>query len=197
MNITPEQASELIQNRRSLYPTVYNDQPVDDAIVNTMLENANWAPTQRLTQPWRFTVFTGSGLEKLGNFQADLYRKKAEASGTFDTGKYEKLKQKPLQCSHIIAIGMKRDPKERVHEVEEVMATACAVQNMYLTASAYGVGGYWGTGGITYYEEAKPFFGLEPDDKLLGFFYLGMPKISKWPESKRDPIEEKVHWERV
>lgn len=196
MNITPEQANELIQNRRSLYPAVFNDETVDNAVVEAMLENANWAPTHKLTEPWRFVVFSGEGLQKLANFQSDLYRKMTEANGTFDQKKYEKLQKKPLLCSHIIAIGMKRDLKERVPEIEEIMATACAVQNMYLTASAYGIGGYWGTGGVTYYEEAKSFFGLAPEDKLLGFFYLGVPKTDKWPEGRRDPISEKVSWVR-
>ncbi|WKN46150.1 nitroreductase family protein [Tunicatimonas pelagia] len=196
MNITPEQATELIQNRRSLYPAVFNKETIDDTVIQAILENANWAPTHRLTQPWRFTVFSGGGLQKLANFQADLYKKVTEVQGSFDQKKYEKLQKKPLLCSHIIAIGMKRDPKARVPEIEEVMATACAVQNMYLTASAYEVGGYWGTGGVTYYEEAKSFFGLEAEDKLLGFFYLGMPKTDKWPEGRRDAISEKVSWVR-
>ncbi|MEQ9442525.1 MAG: nitroreductase [Cyclobacteriaceae bacterium] len=196
MNITPEQATELIQNRRSIYPAVYSDAPVDDAIIEAMLENANWAPTHRLTQPWRFVVFSGEGLQTLANFQAELYEKVAQASGTFEQKQYDKLKQKPLLCSHIIAIGMKRDPRESVPEIEELMATACAVQNMHLTASAYQIGGYWGTGGVTYMEEAKSFFGLEPADKLLGFFYLGTPKTDKWPSSKRGPIGEKVDWVR-
>ncbi|MEM8967281.1 MAG: nitroreductase [Bacteroidota bacterium] len=196
MSITPEQINKLIQNRRSLYPAVYSDETVDDTIIEAILENANWAPTHKLTQPWRFTVFSGKGLKKLADFQADLYRKVTETDGSFDQKKYEKLQKKPLLCSHIIAIGMKRDSKERVPEIEEVMATACAVQNMYLTASAYGVGGYWGTGGITYYEEAKSFFGLGSEDKLLGFFYLGVPRTDNRPEGRRDSISEKIHWVR-
>lgn len=196
MNITPEQATELIQNRRSIYPAVYSDVPVDDSIIEAMLENANWAPTHRLTQPWRFLVFSGAGLQKFADFQAELYEQVTQAKGTFEQKQYDKLKQKPLLCSHIIAIGMKRDPRESVPEIEEVMATACAVQNMYLTAAAHRIGCYWGTGGVTYMEEAKPFFGLAPEDKLLGFFYVGTPKTDKWPTSKRGPIEEKVDWVR-
>jgi nitroreductase len=67
------------------------------------------------------------------------------------------------------------------------------VQNIYLTATAYGVGGYWGSGGITYREEAKDFFGLDPQDKLLGFFYLGYPE--KAPKAgTRGDIKDKVVW---
>ncbi len=91
-------------------------------------------------------------------------------------------------CSHIISIGMKRH-EGKIPEIEE---TACAVQNMWLTATAYGLGCYWGSGGITYKEEAKSFFDLEPADKLLGFLHLGIPE--KWPEGRRKPIEDKVRW---
>lgn len=194
MNITPEQATELIQNRRSIYPAVYSDVPVDDLVIKEMLENANWAPTHRLTQPWRFVVFAGEGRQRFADFQSGLYEELTRADGTFEQKQYDKLKQKPLLCSHIIAIGMRRDPRKSVPEIEEVMATACAVQNMYLTAAAYRVGCYWGTGGVTYREEAKSYFGLGAEDKLLGFLFVGTPKIENWPSSKRSPISEKTQW---
>lgn len=194
MHITPEQANELIQKRRSIYPPLYSGETVDHNIIEQMLENANWAPTHALTEPWRFTVFTGAGLQKLADFQSELYKKLSSAEGNFDENKYQKLKDKPLQCSHIIAIGMSRDPKKKVPEIEEVESTACAVQNMYLTATAYGVGCYWGSGGITYRKEAKPFFGLNEEDKLLGFLHIGMPKEGKWPQGRRSPVDTKVKW---
>ena len=104
------------------------------------------------------------------------------------------LNTKPLMASHVIAIGMKRDEKERLPVVEEIEAVASAAQNMQLTAAAHGVGTYWGSGGVTYFEEAKEFFGLGPKDKLLGFLYVGMPKEGRWPRSKRKAIEDKVQW---
>lgn len=72
-------------------------------------------------------------------------------------GTYEKLQQTPLLASHIIAIGMKRTSTGKIPEIEDVEAVACAVQNIYLSVSAYGLGGYWTTGGVTYKEEAKSF----------------------------------------
>ena len=99
----------------------------------------------------------------------------------------------PQQCSHVIAIGCKRSIGQ-LPEMEEVAAVACAMQNIYLTLSAYdNIGGYWSTGGITYIEEAKPLFELEPDDKLMGFFYLGYVRVPSAP-GKRKPVLEKVRW---
>jgi nitroreductase len=124
---------------------------------------------------------------------SELYREVTTANGSFDKAKYEKLKVKPKLASHVISIGMKRDKLERLPEVEEIEAVACAVQNMYLTATALGVGCYWGSGGITYFEEAKPFFDLEEKDRLLGFMFLGIPK-SELHTGRRGPISEKVRW---
>ncbi len=174
MNIT--EFNLLIRNRRSIYPNMYTGDRVDDEVINQMLENANWAPSHKLTNPWRFCVFTGDGLKKLADFQSELYNNISTKAGNFLESKFEMLKTKPLLASHIISIGMRRDPKERLPEIEEIEAVACAVQNMYLTASAYGIGCYWGSGGITYVESAKIFFGLNAKDKLLGFLYIGIPK---------------------
>ncbi|MFY0591656.1 nitroreductase family protein [Roseivirga sp.] len=191
---SPEQVSDLIRNRRSRYPAQFTGEPVADHIIEDLLENANWAPTHRLTEPWRFVVFSGVGLKTLAKFQSELYRQVALANGTFDEGKFQKLATKPLLASHIIAIGMVRDVKESVPEVEEIASVAMAVQNMYLTASAHDIGCYWGSGGVTYYEEAKPFFGLKPADKLLGFLYIGNVNNEKKPVGRRKPITDKVSW---
>jgi nitroreductase len=129
-------------------------------------------------------------LQKLADFQANLYKETAGAK--FDEGKYNKLLTLPLQCSHIIAIGMKR-VDEGLPEIEEIEAVACAVQNLALSAHAYGLGGFWSSGGITYNEAAKAFFGLGPEDKFLGFFNLGYVR-TPGSAGKRGPVQEKVQW---
>jgi nitroreductase len=193
MNFNPEFVNEVIESRRSVFQQDYSGEQVDDVIVNQMLKNANWAPTHKLTEPWRFVVFTGAGLKKLAEYQAELYKKVTLADNSFKEERYQNLLTKPMLSSHIIAIGMKRDPRKSVPEIEEIGAVFCAVQNMYLTAAGYGVGAYLSTGGITYFEEAKTFFGLEDEDKLLGFFHVGTRK-REMPKGKRKPVEEKTRW---
>ena len=185
--------NQLIKSRRSVFPKDYTGEKVDDAIVHQMLENANWAPTHKLTEPWRFVVFAGEGLKKLATFQSNCYKQVTTADGTFREDRYQNLLTKPIESSHIIAVGMKRDEKKSVPEWEELGAVFCAIENMYLTATAYGIGCYLSTGGITSFEEAKEFFGLGKEDKLLGFINIGMPK-GTLVEGRRKSIEEKVRW---
>ena len=74
MDISTEQTSELIRNRRSIYPAQYTGESIKDPIIEEMLENARWAPTHKFTEPWRFRVYKGEGIAKLAEFQANLYR---------------------------------------------------------------------------------------------------------------------------
>jgi nitroreductase len=191
-----EEVSELMRKRRSVFQNQYTGEKVNDAIVQQILENANWAPTHKLTEPWRFFVYTGDGLKQLAQQQAAIYKKVTSRDGTFKEDRYQNLLSKPMLSSHIIVVAMKRDEKKSVPEVEEIGAVFCAIENMYLTATAYGVAAYLSTGGVTYFEEAKEIFGLEKDDKLLGFFHIGIAKAGVLSEGRRKPISEKVTWVR-
>jgi len=183
----------LIKNRRSVFPKDYTGEKVDDTIIRQILENANWAPTHKLTEPWRFMVYTGEGLTKLAGIQAEVYKKVTEADGSFKEERYQNLLTKPMQSSHIILVYMKRDERKSLPEIEEAGAVFCAIQNMYLTATAYGVGCYLSTGGITYFEESKAAFGLLPDDRIIGFMHFGMPK-NVGVNRKRGPVDAKISW---
>lgn len=184
--------NELVKKRRSVFPKQFvPGKAVDHDIIQQILINATWAPNHGHVEPWQFTVFTGKGLEKFASFQADAYKKNAGAS--FKQDKYDKLLQNPLLASHIIALGMKRTTTKNIPEIEDVEAVACAVQNIYLSVTAYGLGGYWTTGGVTYDESAKSYFGLGEQDKLLGFFYIGHVATPS-PQATRKPLEEKVKW---
>lgn len=197
-NFNVEEVNKIIRGRRSMFVAQFKENdPVDDAIIEEMLENANWAPTHKLTQPWRFIVYTGEGLKTFANYQAELYKKRAEKNGTpFIEATYNKFKENPTKASHVIAILMKRTESSGLPLMEEIAATAMAVQNMYLTASAHGLAAYWGTGGPTFWEEAREDFGLEGEDMLMGFFYVAKPASDRWPTGKREPITDKVGWIR-
>jgi len=187
-----EQLNELIHLRRSTKPRLLNGKKIDDKVVWQILENANWAPNHGLTQPWKYKVFTKSGLEKLANFQADLYQELV-SKDKFKTEKYERMKTNILKSSHVIVICMERQKSEKILEIEEIEAVACSVQNMALTAAAYGICSFWGSGGVTYTDELKEFLGLGAKDKCLGYLYLGYSD-NPTTKSRRDRIQDRVEW---
>lgn len=193
MNISPKEVTNLIQNRRSIFPQMYTDEPVEKEVLEQILENANYAPTHKLTEPWRFKVFQGQALERLGKFLAETYKVKAEAKDAFSERKYKKLTVNPTKASAVIAIIMNRDADERIPEVEEICAVACAVQNMALTATAYGLGAFWSSPGLVFSTEMNEFLGIGEKDKCLGLFYIGNHRAPELP-AKRTPMADKVEW---
>jgi nitroreductase len=184
--------SDLIRRRRAIFPKTYlPGKPIDKTIIGQLLENANWAPTHRLTEPWRFQVFYSlESRRELGNMLADYYRQNTPPE-LFSAEKMQKSADSPLLSGAVIALVLQRDLEEKVPEWEEVAALAMAVQNMWLSCTAIGLGCYWSTPKAAL--EAGEFLGLTPGQRCLGLFYLGwhnMPPI----EGKRKPVEEKTTW---
>ncbi len=186
--------TSLIKDRRTIYPEQYTERKVHREIVEDVLKNAIWAPTHGKTEPWRFQVFLSEdSREKLSEFQSKWYNDNTTEE-TFNQMKFNKLKNRPLMSSVVIAVNMIPDPKGRISEIDEISAVSCAVQNMYLTATAYGIGGFWATPKIIYTDEFKAFLGIEKNDKCLGLFYMGYPSID-WPKGHRKPIEYVTQWQ--
>ncbi|MEM7761444.1 MAG: nitroreductase [Cyanobacteria bacterium P01_A01_bin.40] len=192
MVIFTERFNELVKTRRSTKPRLFNGKKIEDDLIWQILENSNWAPNHGLTQPWRYKVFSDSGLVKLADFQANLYQQ-ITPQANFKPEKYERMRTNVLKSSHVIVICMERQKSEKILEIEEIEAVACSVQNMALTAAAYQICSFWGSGGVTYTKELKEFLGLGEKDQCLGYLYLGYSD-NPTTKSRRDPIQDKVEW---
>ena len=133
--MNPQDLNILIRQRRSVFPKDYTGEKVSDEVVLQFLENANWAPTHKLTEPWRFKIFCEDGLKLFAEFQANNYYDQFFGSDKFLDKKYQKLLNSPLKCSHIISIGMHRSIEVPIPEVEEISAVACLSPGTALTGT--------------------------------------------------------------
>lgn len=185
-----QQVHDLIRSRRAVYPHMYNEEEISDSEIWEILENANWAPTHKHTEPWRFRVFRRDARLRLADFMAESYRSSTPPA-LYSGIKYRKAREKVLQSACVIAICMRRDPRERLPEWEELAALACAVQNMWLTCAAMGIGAYWST--PFFISQARAFLELAEDESCYGLFYMGRT-AEKGLVSSRSPIAGKVKW---
>ncbi|HPF89824.1 MAG TPA: nitroreductase [Flavobacteriales bacterium] len=192
MKFSISEITDLIRHRRSIAPKDYSDRIVQRELVERILTNATWAPSHGLTQPWRFTVFTGQGRERLSQFLGAEYTRLTPPE-KFLQRKYDNVTQRPLQSSVVVGIGMERDPNGKISEQDEMLAVACAVQNMYLTCAAYGLGAFWATGAAMTGEGMRGFLGLGEHGQALGLFYMGYPAVA-WPSGHRRPLEMVSRW---
>ncbi|RZJ81490.1 MAG: nitroreductase [Flavobacterium sp.] len=188
MSTPIEILNSIIKGRRSIYPASYIQKEIPKHIIEQILENANYAPTHKLTQPWRFVVLSGNAKTKLGLQLGKLYKEIIPAE-KFLQKKLDSFSVKTEQAACIIAINMKVSGK--IAEWEELAAVSCAVQNMALTAQALNVGAYWSSPPLIDY--LGEFLSLENDEKCIGLFYMGYHNETSFVVN-RTPIEEKVIW---
>ena len=194
MKYNLSEITELIKDRRTIYPEFYSGRKIHKEQVEVILNNAIWAPNHGSTQPWTFKVFLDEGRQTLADFQSQLYKEQTN-SEDFKQMKFDKLLNRPLKAGAVIAVSLKRDPNSKILEIEEVEAVACAIQNMYLTCTAWGLGSFWATPKLIYTKEMNDFLGLSETDKCLGLFYVGYPvQDFEWPKGHRKPIEYMTEW---
>ncbi len=191
-----ETLSRAIAHRRSMGLARLSDQEVPKEMVERMLQAANWAPSHGDTEPWRFVVFTGESRAELAEMYAAAYR--ADHPGDkFDPVGEQGYRDRASYAPVWIAIGMspalKEDGSLVMTETEELMAVACAVQNLHLMASAQGLAGMWHSKGVSVHPAVASALGWEPPSKLLGFFFCGYPNC-EWAKGERKPLEEKATW---
>ena len=192
MKYNLSEITDVIKNRRTIYPKFFSSRKVHKEIVEHLLNNATWAPTHGNTQPWKFQVYMGDSREKLSKNLGELYQLLTPKE-LYNEGKFKKISSRPFLSSVAIVVSMKRGGNEKIPEIEEVEAVACAIQNMCLTATAYGLGSFWSSPKIIYTPEMNKFLKLNPEDKCLGVLYVGYPSID-WPKGQRKPIEYLTEW---
>lgn len=177
--------------RRSVFPQFFQDKEIPADILHQILENANWAPSHRHTEPWRFVVFQGEGKKALADQVIERYRLGVPADKQ-DEKKVAKTRKKIDQSGAVIGIVMHRDPEARVPEWEEIAATSMAVQNLWLSLEQHGLGGYWSSPGFLTKEYALMPWTAE-NERCLGLFYLGYHEAPDLPR-KRGELDKKIEF---
>jgi len=192
--LDPNALDEVIRQRRTIKPPMMSEAPVSEETLRAILENANWAPSHGLTEPWRFRIFRGDARKRLAEKLGDLYEQALPPEAQ-KPGKAEKLREMPTLAPVVILVWMKRQENEKIHELEEIEAVACSVQNMHLSATARGLGAFWSTPPVLYLREMNEWMGIGEKDRCLGIFYLGHPADpAAWPKGRRRSIDDKLEW---
>jgi len=183
---------DIITSRRSTKPAVLNGRKIDDQQIQQLLTLATWAPTHANTEPWQFIVYSGDAVRQFCQHHAELYRQNTPP-GKFNEAKYEKQKHNGDNASHLIAVFMQRGNNPNITELEEICATAAAVQNILLGADTLGIAVLWSTGGVTLAPAMSSYLGLRDEDRMIGLLYMGYTDQPVKP-GRRLPAESKTKW---
>ena len=179
-----KEISKAIKSRTSTYPNEFNGEIIEKKYIMELLENANYAPTHKMTQPWRFKIF-------FDNAKIKLLEAVIKINTDLSKSKRKNLEEKFEKSSHIICICLKKN-NDILPEWEEIAATAMAVQNLWISCVGSDIGGYWSS--PKYINKLNTFLSLNQNEKCLGLFYLGILKTREKRNKKRDSIHKKIQW---
>ncbi|WP_010288913.1 nitroreductase family protein [Kurthia massiliensis] len=181
---------KAIKQRRAIRN--YEARPVEKEKIEQLLEVATYAPTDRLREPWHFYVF---GKEKKKDYEALATAYLQERFPTKPNLVESSLKV-VLTTPTVIVVTAKAVENDEAATMDDICATSCAIQNMWLAAEELGLGFVWRTRGVglVHDERLHSFIGAQKDECIIGTIFIGYPEAAVPSATKRTLFSEKTTW---
>lgn len=126
------------------------------------------APDHGALQPWRFLLIEGTAREK---FAEELYKiKLSEQAPEKDLQKARKM---PLRAPAIIVVIASIKEHPNIPSIEQEYSAVAAAQNIILAVEALELGAIWRTGWPAFHQSVNTTLGLDSNEKIIGFIYIG------------------------
>jgi nitroreductase len=162
-----------------------------EADLDTMFQSAVRAPDHGRLRPWRFVVIEGDKRERFGNLMADAMRQRDPNA---NAEMLDRERAKPLRAPTIVVAAAHVQKGHRIPECEQIASAAAAAQNIMLAAHALGYGAMWKTGDPAYDPKVKTALGLNEDDEIMGFLYLGTNTGASSPAARPAARDQVSVW---
>jgi nitroreductase len=165
------------------------DPPPSQSDLQRILHSGVRVPDHGRLAPARFVVLQAEGLKRLGDTIAQAFQRKNPAA---TPEQLEAERKKAFRAPVLIVAAARLNRDHKVPVLEQMSSVSAGVQNMFLTAHALGYGAMWKTGGPAYDSTVNTALGLQPDDQIIAFLYLGTP-VGKGPV-KPATLDGVVSW---
>ncbi len=141
-----------------------------EAELERMFASAVRAPDHGKLRPWRFVVIPTDRRAAFGELMADSMRRRMpEASAEM----LQRERAKAMRAPVIVVAAARLSKPHKIPEIEQIAAVSAAVQSIMLAAPALGYGAMWKTGDPAYDPSVRTALGLQADDEIIGFLYIG------------------------
>jgi nitroreductase len=167
---------DVLLSRQSHWPLM-EPGPADVELA-LIVDAALRAPDHGNLRPWRFVTIRGEARGALGDLLVDLACARAPGE---PRSAHAHRRQKAFAAPLLIALGAAISAHPKVPEVEQLLAAGAAAMNMLNAIHALGYGGFWATGPDSYETRLHDALGFAPNERLLGFLFVGTPKNTGQP----------------
>lgn len=137
----------VIKQRRDMRH--FTREPVDEALLERLLTAAHYAPSVGFMQPWRFIRITDQNIRQHMHQLVEEERIATARTMGEREDEFMKLKvQGILDCAEVLVVSLMADRDQHIFGRRtlpemDLASVSCAIQNMWLTARAEGLGLGW------------------------------------------------------
>ncbi len=191
----------FVEARRSI--RAFTDEPVDQLVLDRLVEAACLAPAPHHSRPWRFvTVITAAAKEALGSGMGDRWRRDLLTDGVdpsrvdeLVTASHAKLTGAPaLVVGCLTWDGLDRYPdadRQRAEWGMALLSLGAGVENLMLAAADVGLASCWVAAPIFCPEAARDALDLPAEWLPHALVLVGRPDPSYAPRDRPGvPLEE-------
>ncbi|MEU3088004.1 nitroreductase family protein [Streptomyces massasporeus] len=180
----PNPVLDAVLTRRSA-PRLTEPAP-GSADLECLVQAAATAPDHGRLRPWRLVAVSGDERARLGDALA-------EAADTPEQAR--RAAAKPLRAPLLLAIVHRPMPDHpKVPEWEQLAATAGMVTTLSLLLHSHSFASIWRTGSTVQAPQVRKYLGVEDDEQLLGWLYVGTREGEDAADRRPVDIPARITW---
>jgi nitroreductase len=149
------------------------------------------APDHGRLRPWHFVVINEAQRAAFGALMADSLRRRVP---TVSDAELQRESDKAFRAPVIVAVAARLQKGHKIPEIEQIASACAATQTIMLAAPALGYAAMWKTGAPAYDPAVKTALGLNADDEIIGFLYIGTSAGGPSPLPRPDPKDFVTTW---
>lgn len=157
-----------------------------------MFASAVRAPDHGRLRPWHFVVIGQDRRAAFGAVMADSLRRRDSLASEPEL---QRERDKAFRSPVIVVVAAQVKRGHKIPEIEQIASASAAAQTIMLAAPALGYGAVWKTGAPAYDPAVKTALGLQAEDDIIGFLYIGTRAGGSSPIPRPEAKDFVTIWE--
>lgn len=182
---------DLLLTRRSVVANKLGEPGPDAGTLRRILAAGARVPDHKKLEPWRFIVFEGEARAAFGKVLAEAC---LEEDKTASPGRLEMERARFTRAPAVVAVISRPVENPAAPEWEQVLSCGAVCQNLLHAANALGFSGQWITEWYAYSPRVQRALGLEGNEKVAGFVYIGTAQEAPVERERPDLDRVVTRW---
>ncbi len=181
---------DYLSTRRSIPAPQMKEPGPSKAEIESILTLASRVPDHGKLAPWRFIVYRGGDRASIGERLAEIAASRTPGlSPEMRDIERARLTRAPV----VIAVVSTAAEHVKIPVWEQQLSAGAVCLNLFMAANAHGFAANWLSEWFAYDDDAKHVLGVQPEEKVAGFLYIGSTDFPQTDRPRPD-LSQIVTW---